>query len=95
MCHTLHPRLTCASFWLISDLPLVSTIKLALQLCEAEQDLSAEFPSLEQQTHEIASFTKDEIKVVRDMLKGQQGESSGSPSTSVGGGGDGATAAGF
>ena len=45
VCHTFHPRLTCASLWLISDLPLVSTIKLALQLCEAEQDLPAEVPS--------------------------------------------------
>ena len=46
VCHTLHPCLTCASCWLISDLPLVATIKLALQLCEAEQDLPAELSSL-------------------------------------------------
>ena len=48
------------------------------------------------ETHQIVSFTKRETRTIRDMLKGQQGESSGSPSTSGGGGGGGGdTAAGF
>ena len=49
---------------------------------------------------QMASCTQEELRVgfrvVRDMIKGQQGESSGSPSTSGGGGGGGGdTAAGF